>query len=45
MGLELYDLIKYFNKNDYKEKTADDFYNDYINKKFPEKFIQILIYS
>ena len=26
------------NKNEYKGKTADDFYNDYLNKKFSEKF-------
>ena len=38
MGLELYELTKFFDKNDYKGKTADDFYNDYLNKKFPKKF-------
>ena len=38
MGLELYDLTKYFNKDEYKGKTVDDFYNDYISKKFQEKF-------
>ena len=38
MGLELYDLTKHFDKNEYKGKTADDFYNDYLNKKLPEKF-------
>ena len=38
MGLELYDLTKHFDKNEYKGKTSDDFYNDYLNKKFPEKF-------
>jgi len=38
MGLELYDLTKHFDKNEYKGKTADDFYNDYLNKKFSEKF-------
>ena len=38
MGLELYELTKFFDQNDYKGKTADDFYNDYLNKKFPKKF-------
>ena len=38
MGLELYDLTKHFDKNEYKGKTSDDFYNDYLNKKFPDKF-------
>ena len=38
MGLELYELTKFFNKNEYKNKTSDDFYNDYLNKKFPNKF-------
>ena len=38
MGLELYDLTKHFDKNEYKGKTSDDFYNDYLNKKFPNKF-------
>ena len=40
MGLELYDLTKHFDKNEYKGKTADDFYNDYLNKKLPEKFYE-----
>ena len=40
MGLEIYQLSTFFNKNDYKNKTADDFYNDYLNKKFPNKFYQ-----
>ena len=38
MGLELYELTKFFDKNNYKGKTADDFYNDYLNKKFPKQF-------
>ena len=38
MGLELYELTKFFDKNNYRGKTPDDFYNDYINKKFPKKF-------
>ena len=38
MGLELYELTKFFDKKYYKEKTAEDFYNDYLNKKFPKQF-------
>ena len=45
MGLELYDLTKNFDKNDYKEKTSDDFYNDYLNKNSQINFIKIIIYS
>ena len=45
MGLELYDLTKNFDKNDYKEKTSDDFYNDYLSKNSQINFIKIIIYS
>jgi pyruvate,water dikinase len=38
MGLELYELTKFFDKIYYKSKTSNDFYNDYMNKKFPKKF-------
>ena len=38
MGLELYELTKFFDKIYYKSKTSNDFYNDYLNKKFPKKF-------
>ena len=38
MGLELYHLTKYFNKNEYKNKKPEDFYNDFLNNKFPKEF-------
>ena len=38
MGLDLYQLTKFFDKNEYKDKTPDDFYNDYLNNKFPKQF-------
>ena len=38
MGLDLYNLTKFFNKNEYKNKTQDDFYQDYLNKKFQKNF-------
>ena len=38
MGLELYELTKYLDKNYYKEKTSEDFYKDYLNKKFDKRF-------
>ena len=38
MGLDLYHLSTYFDKNIYKDKTPEDFYNDYLNKKFPKEF-------
>ena len=38
MGLDLYGLTKSLDKNYYKGKTSDDFYNDYLNKKFPNQF-------
>ena len=38
MGLDLYHLTKYLNKNDYKDKTQEEFYKDFLNKKFPKDF-------
>ena len=38
MGLELYELTKYLDKNYYKKKTSEDFYKDYLNKKFDKRF-------
>ena len=38
MGLDLYKLTLYLDKNTYKNKTKDEFYNDYINNKFPKDF-------
>jgi len=38
MGLELYELTKFFDKNYYKAKTSEDFYTDFLNKKFSQKF-------
>jgi len=38
MGLDLYKLTKYFNKNEYINKTQDEFYQDYLDKKFQEDF-------
>lgn len=38
MGLDLYNLSQYLDKNIYKNKTKEEFYNDYLNKKFPKEF-------
>ena len=38
MGLDLYNLTKYLDKNIYKNKSQDEFYEDYLNKKFPKDF-------
>ena len=38
MGLELYELTKFFDKNYYKAKTSEDFYTDFLNKKFSHEF-------
>ena len=38
MGLDLYKLTKYLDKNIYKNKTQEEFYQDYLNKKFPNNF-------
>ena len=38
MGLDLYKLTKYLDKNIYKNKTQDEFYEDYLNKKFTKDF-------
>jgi len=38
MGLDLYKLSTLLDKNEYINKTQDEFYEDYLNKKFPEKF-------
>ena len=38
MGLDLYKLTKYLNKNKYINKTQDEFYQDYLDKKFPKDF-------
>ena len=38
MGLDLYKLTKYLNKNEYINKTQDEFYQDYLNKKFQKDF-------
>ena len=38
MGLDLYKLTKYLNKNEYINKTQDEFYQDYLDKKFPKDF-------
>ena len=38
MGLDLYKLTKYLNKNEYIKKTQEEFYQDYLNKKFNTDF-------
>ena len=38
MGLDLYKLTKYLNKNEYIKKTQEEFYQDYLNKKFNKDF-------
>ena len=38
MGLDLYHLTKYLDKNYYKEKTQEEFYQDFLNKKFNKEF-------
>ena len=38
MGLDLYKLTKFLDKNEYKNKSQDEFYNDFLNKKFPKDF-------
>ncbi|ORX83933.1 glutathione synthetase ATP-binding domain-like protein [Anaeromyces robustus] len=40
MGLDLYHLTKHLNKNDYrdKNKSQEEFYQDFLNKKFPKEF-------
>ena len=38
IGLDLYKLTKYLNKNEYINKTQDEFYQDYLNKKFQKDF-------
>jgi len=38
MGLDLYKLTKYLDKNEYIKKTQEEFYHDYLNKKFSKDF-------
>ena len=38
MGLDLYNLTKFMDKKEYINKSQDDFYNDYLNKKFKKDF-------
>ena len=38
MGLDLYKLTTYLNKNEYINKTQEEFYQDYLNKKFNKDF-------
>ncbi|KAG4087706.1 glutathione synthetase ATP-binding domain-like protein [Neocallimastix lanati (nom. inval.)] len=38
MGLDTYKLSTYLDKNQYKNKTQDEFYQDYLDKKFPKEF-------
>ena len=38
MGLDLYELTKYLNKSEYINKTQEEFYQDYMNKKFNKDF-------
>jgi len=38
MGLDTYKLSTYLDKNQYKNKTQDEFYQNYLDKKFPKEF-------
>ncbi|OUM59753.1 hypothetical protein PIROE2DRAFT_14623 [Piromyces sp. E2] len=38
MGLDIYKLSTHFDKNDYINKTQEDFYDDFVNKTFPKEF-------
>jgi pyruvate,water dikinase len=38
MGLDLYKLSQYLDKNIYKNKTQEEFYQDFLLKKFPKEF-------
>jgi len=38
MGLDIYKLSTYLDKKEYMSKTQDEFYQDYLDKKFPEVF-------
>jgi len=38
MGLDLYKLSKLLDKRLYEGKSQEDFYQDFLNKKLPEKF-------
>jgi len=38
MGLDLYKLTKHLDKSIYENKSRDEFFQDYLNKRFPEEF-------
>jgi len=38
MGLDLYKLTEHLDKEKYKDKSQDEFYQDFLDKKFPESF-------
>ena len=38
MGLDLYKLSQFLDKNIYKNKTQEEFYQDFLDKKFPKEF-------
>ena len=38
MGLDLYKLTKYLDKNEYINKSQEEFYQDYLNQKFNKDF-------
>ena len=38
MGLDIYKLSTMLDKNNYINKTQNEFYQDYLNKKFPKEF-------
>jgi len=40
MGLDLYKLSKHLDKEDYRNKTQEEFYQDFLNKKFPDEFYE-----
>ena len=38
MGLDLYKLSQFLDKNIYKNKTQEEFYQDFLDKNFPKEF-------
>ena len=40
MGLDLYKLSQFLDKNIYQNKTQEEFYIDFLNKTFPKEFYQ-----
>ena len=43
MGLDLYKLSQYLDKTIYKNKTQEEFYQDFLTQKFPKEFYKNFI--